>query len=66
MFNSASAFNSDVSSWNVSNVKNMTYMFSGTSAFNNGGQPLLWGTGTSNVTNMSYMFTSASSFNQDI
>ena len=68
MFSNATAFNQDISSWNVSSVTNMGFMFSDSSAFNNGGVALTWstGTGTSNVTNMNSMFQSASTFNQDI
>ena len=45
-------FNQDISSWNTSNVTDMSHMFSGATAFN---QPLnTWD--VSNVTNMSYMF----------
>ncbi|MDR0772174.1 MAG: DUF285 domain-containing protein [Candidatus Peribacteria bacterium] len=35
MFNTASLFNSDISSWNTGNVTTMTYMFSSATAFNN-------------------------------
>ena len=34
MFNGASAFNQDLSKWDVSAVTDMSYMFSGASAFN--------------------------------
>ena len=45
-------FNQDISSWNTSNVTDMSHMFSGATAFN---QPLnTWD--VSNVTDMSYMF----------
>ena len=45
-------FNQDISSWNTSNVTDMSHMFSGATAFN---QPLNnWD--VSNVTDMSYMF----------
>ena len=74
MFDGASVFNQDISSWNVSRVTNMGSMFHNTFAFNNGsttndgGKPLTWtaGTGTSLVTNMSGMFNIAAAFNQDI
>ena len=68
MFEDATSFNQDISSWDVSSVLNMSRMFLSASAFNNGGVPLTWTTngGTGMVTNMSFMFRSASSFNQDI
>jgi gliding motility-associated-like protein len=67
-FSGASAFNNDISHWDVSNVENMIGMFSSATAFNNGGAPLTWSTntGTGMVTDMRSMFSGASSFNQDI
>ena len=51
-----------IEKWDVSNVKNMTYMFSGCKKFN---QPLdKWD--TSNVGGMSYMFNNAHNFNQPL
>ena len=45
-------FNQDISSWNTSNVTDMSHMFSGATVFN---KPLnTWD--VSNVTDMSYMF----------
>ena len=56
-----SDFNQDISSWDVSNVTDMTRMFYKTNAFN---QPIgNWD--VSNLTNMSMMFNQ-SSFNQPI
>lgn len=53
---------SGIESWNVSNVTNMGYMFSGAKSFN---QPLdSWD--TSSVTDMSMMFYNATSFNQPL
>jgi surface protein len=60
-----SSFNGDVSGWDTGSVTNMSYMFSNTSNFNNGGEPLDW-SDTSNVTTMESMFDYASSFNQDV
>ena len=68
------AFNQDISSWNVSSMRNMGLMFLSNSVFNNGSttndqlHPLTWaaGTGTSLVTTMDRMFTGCSAFNQNI
>ena len=61
MFSNATAFNQDISNWDVSNVTDMGQMF-GYTSFN---QPIGdWD--VSSVTNMSYMFQSAAAFNQDI
>jgi surface protein len=59
---SRSGFNQDISSWNVSNVTNMTYMFNGATSFN---QPLN-GWDVSNVTNMRGVFRGATNFNQPL
>jgi len=66
MFKDNTTFNNaDVSSWDVSTVTNMLYMFDGAEAFN---QPLSsWD--VSNVTRMDSMFriySGTSTFNQDI
>ena len=71
MFNSATSFNQNISSWNTSAVTAMHYMFNYASKFNNG-QPTGTSGGadltfsTSNVTNMTYMFNGATVFNQNI
>jgi surface protein len=63
MFQQSTAFNQNISGWDVTRVNNMFNMFLGATAFN---APLNWGIKTSNVTNMAGMFTNASVFNQDI
>ena len=66
MFYDANAFNNggtnSINNWNVSNVNDMSYMFSQAYDFDQDiGE---WD--TSNVTNMNLMFRAASDFNQDI
>lgn len=55
-------FNCDISKWDVSNVKNMSYMFYGCKDFN--GDISKWD--VSNVRFMDYMFYACKNFNQDI
>ena len=58
----AYSFNQPLNNWNVSNVKNMGWMFWRAYSFN---QPLnKWN--VSNVTNMNDMFYHARSFNQPL
>jgi surface protein len=66
LFDNASTFNSDISSWDTSKVTNMYGMFYGASAFNNNGSATIGNWNTLGVTNMSYMFYSARAFNQNI
>ena len=60
LFNDNTAFNQDISSWDVSNVTDMSGMFYG-SPFNQ--DISSWDLGS--VTNMDSMFQNATSFNQD-
>ena len=60
MFYGATAFNQPIGNWDVSNVTNMVYMFSGATFNQDIGN---WD--VSNVTNMAYMFYDAT-FNQPI
>ena len=61
-FLDCSAFNHDISSWDVSKVTNMESMFGGCSTFNQD----ISGWDVSKVTNMASMFGGCSTFNQDI
>ena len=61
-FNTDSPFNQTIGSWDVSNVTDMSGMFSGASSFNQ--EIVNWD--VSNVTDMVGMFDEASSFNQVI
>jgi len=62
MFNYATSFNGDLSSWDVSSVINMGEMFRGALSFNQD----LSSWDVSSVTNMLWMFSSATSFNGDL
>jgi surface protein len=61
LFANLSSFNSDISRWDVSNVRNMEGMFVG-SGFNGN----ISGWNVSKVENMKSMFVGASSFNQNL
>jgi surface protein len=63
MFNGASTFNQQLSTFDTSAVTDMSYMFNGASTFN---QQLSTSFDTSAVTDMSYMFNGASTFNQQL
>jgi surface protein len=71
MFQSATAFNRDITSWSTIKVTSMASMFQSATAFNNGQtsgttgtNPLNWNTGA--VTSMANMFNAARNFNQAI
>jgi surface protein len=69
MFQSATAFNRNIGSWDVSKVTTFANMFQGASNFNNGLASGVAGTmawNTINATTMTSMFQSASAFNQNI
>ncbi len=60
-FYNCSTFNSNISSWDTSNVTNMSSMFQGCTTFN---QPLSWD--VRNVIDMSGTFQGCESFNQPL
>jgi|TARA_B110000977_G_scaffold116350_1_gene150299 hypothetical protein len=60
LFARNTTFNQNLNNWDFTNVTNMLDMFGGATAFNNGGNELVWN-GTSAVTDMKYMFRSARS-----
>ncbi len=62
MFWKSSAFNQDISQWDVSIVTDMTSMFQGADAFNQ--DISSWD--VSNTAEMSRMFKSTDAFNQDL
>jgi surface protein len=66
MFRNARSFNQDISGWQLSSIENMSSMFYGATAFNNGGLPLTLILNTTGTIAMSNMFEGATSFNQDI
>ena len=57
-----SSFNEDISSWDTSNVTDMSSMFGAATNFNQD----IGGWDTVNVTNMDYMFYGTDAFNQDL
>jgi gliding motility-associated-like protein len=62
VFNGATAFNGNITSWNTSNVDAMSNMFSNASDFNQD----IGNWNTSSVVYMNGMFLGASSFNQNL
>ncbi|MCG8583022.1 MAG: DUF285 domain-containing protein, partial [Bacteroidales bacterium] len=66
MFQDCEDINADISHWNVSNIKDVSFMFYNATAFNNGGQPLDWGNNTANFEDMTRMFMRAENFNQNV
>lgn len=69
MFRGATAFNQDISGFDVSKATNIGGMFSGATAFNNGlasGVSGTWNWNTPLLTSMNSTFKGASSFNQNI
>lgn len=62
MFKGSDLFNTDISTWNVTNVTNMRGVFDGCSYFNVNLSP--WD--VSNVTDMVNMFSGCFNFNQDL
>ena len=66
MFYQATAFNQDISDWNLSNASQLQNMFYQNSTFDNGGVALNWDDGFANNANMSNMFAYSRAFNQDI
>jgi len=62
LYSNGTSTHMDIGAWDVSNVTDMRFMFSGAHAFN--GDISNWD--VHNVTNMSYMFSGARAFNGDI
>ena len=62
MFQGATNFNENISTWNTSSVTNMESMFNGATNFNQN----ISSWNTKSVTNMASMFVRASAFNQDL
>ena len=62
MFDDANEFYSDISKWNVSEVRDISGMFNSASLFN--GNLSLWD--VSKVTGMAEMFNDARAFNQNL
>jgi Mycoplasma protein of unknown function, DUF285 len=70
MFSSATSFNQNLNTWDTTDVTDMSGMFEGDTAFNDGGVALVSAPGigwdTTNVTDMNDMFEGDTAFNQDL
>jgi surface protein len=66
MFRNTSFFNQNIGGWNTSNVTNMTSMFYGAIAFNNGGSNTIQNWSAPICTTFAYMFYLDTAFNQPI
>jgi hypothetical protein len=66
MFQLATAFDQDLSDWRPSSARRMDQMFSGASAFNNGGSSGIDNWDVAKVTHFNGMFSRTTSFNQPI
>jgi surface protein len=70
MFSSATSFNQNLNSWDTTSVTDMSGMFEGDTAFNDGGVALVSAPGvgwdTTNVTDMNDMFEGDTAFDQDL
>ncbi len=62
----ATAFNQDISDWDVSGVEIMSFLFKNATGYNNNGNPLVWGDRLGSVKYMNSMFNGAKKFNQDV
>jgi surface protein len=62
LFKETDSYNQDISSWDVSNVTSMDYMFGNASSFNQS----IGSWNVSQVTNMESMLLNGSNFNQDL
>ncbi len=62
MFQSATAFNQDIGSWNVGSLTDMTQMFQSATTFNQD----IGSWNVSNVTTLFGSFTNTTAFNQDM
>jgi surface protein len=65
-FRQCGSLNSDLGSWDMSKVSDITFMFELTTVFNNGGSPSISGWTTSAMTDFSGTFNNAIAFNQPI
>ena len=66
MFQSATAFNQNIGTWNVSKVTSMGAMFEQANAFNNGGSSTISSWSAPLCTNFEFMFYFNSAFNQPL